>query len=441
MRFAPATSLALFILAGCSVLVSSTEDRVRCQAGAVDPCPSGQRCVEGFCTSIPDGGPVCAEREIGCNGVDDDCDGMIDEGSDFDGDGFTWCDDDPAARDCRDDDPAIYPGAPSDPPCDGADNDCSGAPAECSLGELCHPGGGCARPDCSFVNGLCDPATQRCNLATQPPSCETLTTANCTTNADCATAAGTICDPVSRTCIAPRAPGEECTDDAQCDGFDTGARCFETAALGLRPPDVGMAAKVCSRACCTNNDCPTGNVCWAPGTGARGCVPTSLIGALAQRPCGRDDQCAPQDCVLRDAPAYGATSRYAYVCGAEDFAFLGLGDLCAYDWNCASGLCFDGFCSGACGGNADCPSSDYCGYLRIDARDVIQTCINVGANSGGAQGAPCTSGAQCQGAACLSGAAGNYCADACCTDADCAGGYVCRPADRATYWAMLCQER
>jgi hypothetical protein len=57
--------------------------------------------------------PGAAER---CNGVDDDCDGSIDE--DNDGDGVAVCDD------CNDADPAIRPGGGE--ACDGIDNDCNG---------------------------------------------------------------------------------------------------------------------------------------------------------------------------------------------------------------------------------------------------------------------------------------------------------------------------
>ncbi|MBZ0253109.1 MAG: FG-GAP-like repeat-containing protein, partial [Candidatus Methylomirabilis sp.] len=53
-----------------------------------------------------------------CNGFDDDCDGVSDEGFDSDGDGWGSC------LDCKDRDPAIHPEAPE--LCDGRDNDCDG---------------------------------------------------------------------------------------------------------------------------------------------------------------------------------------------------------------------------------------------------------------------------------------------------------------------------
>jgi hypothetical protein len=56
-----------------------------------------------------------------CNGIDDDCNGRIDDALDADEDGFS-CDD------CDDADPFTHPGAPE--VCDGLDNDCSGASDE-----------------------------------------------------------------------------------------------------------------------------------------------------------------------------------------------------------------------------------------------------------------------------------------------------------------------
>ncbi len=54
-----------------------------------------------------------------CDGIDNNCDGIIDEGFDQDGDGFKTCE-----GDCDDLDNTIFPGAIE--LCDGIDNDCNG---------------------------------------------------------------------------------------------------------------------------------------------------------------------------------------------------------------------------------------------------------------------------------------------------------------------------
>ena len=102
-------------------------------------CCNGSRCGDDCDDSAASVAPGAAEI---CNGVDEDCDGLIDEGvfevvyTDADGDGFgdpsrsheLPCIDDSAfvadSSDCDDQNAAVHPGA--DELCDGRDTDCDG---------------------------------------------------------------------------------------------------------------------------------------------------------------------------------------------------------------------------------------------------------------------------------------------------------------------------
>ena len=81
---------------------------------------------DGFCAEVDD----CDDSDFDVNpeasevdnGIDDNCDGNIDEGFDTDNDGFTPID----GGDCDDTDNTIFPGAP-EVLGDGVDQDCNGA--------------------------------------------------------------------------------------------------------------------------------------------------------------------------------------------------------------------------------------------------------------------------------------------------------------------------
>jgi hypothetical protein len=84
-----------------------------------------------------------------CNGLDDDCDGTVDEGFDVDVDGMTSC-----GGDCDDASALALAGAPE--VCDGVDNDCDGAAdpgCECLIG---------ATRACGTDVGVCVPGEQHC---------------------------------------------------------------------------------------------------------------------------------------------------------------------------------------------------------------------------------------------------------------------------------------
>ncbi len=90
-------------------------DADRC-SGSIAVCATltGSDCADGD----PDVNPLHAE--VPDNGIDDDCDGSVDTGAyDPDGDGYTE-----EGGDCDNNDAHQYPGAPEGP--DGVDNDCDG---------------------------------------------------------------------------------------------------------------------------------------------------------------------------------------------------------------------------------------------------------------------------------------------------------------------------
>ncbi|MFQ5767634.1 MAG: FG-GAP-like repeat-containing protein, partial [Acidobacteriota bacterium] len=82
-----------------------------------------------------------------CDGLDNDCDGKIDEGFDADGDGFRTCD-----GDCDDSNPLIHAGV-SDI-CDRLDNDCDGLVDETPDADIsCDDGFPCTSDICSRTSG------------------------------------------------------------------------------------------------------------------------------------------------------------------------------------------------------------------------------------------------------------------------------------------------
>lgn len=189
--------------AECAQLVSDDPDCLvfRCMSARCAPVVrdddgdgAGRAdCVDRYCT---DATGTCAARDCDdgdptvrpgatevCNGVDDDCNGLLDgPDEDDDGDGHADACAGARANDCDDDDPTTYVGAPER--CDGYDNDCfiGGAP-RLTGGRVPEPGedrdgDGHAPPDAAcdegpFPRDDCDDsrddvhpgATERCDGA------------------------------------------------------------------------------------------------------------------------------------------------------------------------------------------------------------------------------------------------------------------------------------
>ncbi|MDH5491930.1 MAG: MopE-related protein, partial [Myxococcales bacterium] len=162
-----------------------------CTDGQSRPCGSADalsglgECRPGTQVCVGGGWAECAgSTEPGaevCNGLDDDCDGISDEGvlltyfPDLDGDGFGNATAAPTTgcvlplgvsrlgTDCDDADPEIHPGAAER--CDGIDNDCdptTNGDCECSpsgITEGCGPLTGAMEP---LLVGVCAQGRKRC---------------------------------------------------------------------------------------------------------------------------------------------------------------------------------------------------------------------------------------------------------------------------------------
>jgi M6 family metalloprotease-like protein len=96
---------------------TADEDYIAAQCGT-GVCQSSSSCENGVETACTPASPT-ETTEVTCDGLDNDCDGEVDENldTDHDGDGFASCD-----GDCNDNDITMYPGAPL--LCDGKDNNC-----------------------------------------------------------------------------------------------------------------------------------------------------------------------------------------------------------------------------------------------------------------------------------------------------------------------------
>lgn len=392
-------------LGACSVLVDPSSLPIKCEVSAIreneDPCLiAGMHCVASECKPCQD------ESEI-CNGVDDDCDGVVDNGHDEDDDGFTWCGGGRSEfADCAPNDPAIYPAGPrgadgsfSPAPvelCDGKDNDCDSKVDEAE--------------DCALSHG-------------------------CAGDDDCRT--GQVCDATSGGCIEPRPVGSGCTSDAQC----AGGFCVRMGEYSVGTP---LTDNRCASACCADADCAAGSACVVGLSGVRVCLPNNIAArgmtALGER-CSSDPECASGSCVvgrcvtpclgddacgdaLCTLSSGGLAEPRNWACGEQrGRAETGAGCSGFDPAACQSGLCTDaGSCARACGRKADCAAGEACTY-------EIKRAVVVG---------PSSLVSYCAPTAAVDTPSPSP--QLCCTNADCAGGRQCAPYGlEAGFWIMRCR--
>ncbi|HEX5661510.1 MAG TPA: putative metal-binding motif-containing protein [Polyangiales bacterium] len=482
-RALDAALLLLLVALGCSALVDPRNPEPRCEQedGGARVCPEGLACVQGRCQRAC-GMEVCAnDIDDDCDGqideadalgreycgdqLDNDCDNEIDEGSDFDGDGYSWCGNttDPDAAlgsvDCDDRLTSVHPGLPET--CDGQDNDCDGKVDEANAGEeLCESGYVCAsrcvplscsnegpRMECA-ADERCDAASGQC----VPRTCGSET---CTDDE--------VCDAVTSTC-RPRQPmqnGSPCATNGDC----VSGSCIDGNALRF-----AKAGRVCGEACCDDGDCPEGQRCFASGSGARSCLPAAMVPLSTPTECTTNESCpAFFTCGLDRAQSFGPP-QYLMRSGVVTPNCLlgtpaaGVGSQCATFAQCATRVCvpgqfFGSVCSNPCGSSLDCRDlkesvgglGAYCRYVDVTLEsgptDYAAVCVvrRASETGRGVYGAACSTGADCLEGGCVEATASQRgrCSPSCCNDSQCGpredGKPIpCRPFAFGDRYEMRC---
>jgi hypothetical protein len=461
MRVAPlavilALGAVLFAGGGCEAIVSSDVPAYTCTGTQLNSCPVGMYCNGSGCKACNPPG------DDPCDGLDNDCNGVIDDGplSDHDKDTYDVCKKDDASPtgfdiyDCDDRDPNVHPGAKE--VCNGKDDDCNGKIDDGT--DLCPTGQTCTNGECTTPKPVCTPQ-------------------NCP--------APNVCDPITGACGPPPTVdlGGACTSNTQCNS----QLCGDSSTLGSTY--TGAHGNVCTQTCCTSNDCPNNFVCFSPGTGGNYCVGAATLpnrggsgngapgaSCSSQRDC-RSGLCVNSKCMdtccSDDQCTSGTACTLSTASGANVFqcapppGSAHQNDQCSRDSDCSSGICYnygdntfpERHCLNVCCGSMNC------GNVTIDigfgqtakypavcyditsqdvsslGNSVVPVCIGVNSAGTAGLGAACKQNSDCRSDRCDQTT--SKCTDVCCIDSDCAAAgsnWKCRPQTVGSGTYLRCQQ-
>ena len=400
-----------------------------------------------------------------CNGKDDDCDGLRDEGFDLDSDGFTTCGTvatggtDPLRRDCNDANAFIFPLKTADcgnmatpTSANGVDDNCNGYTDEtCACTTTDRDGDGvtqCAG-DCNDNDATISPnRAEVCDG--KDNDCNRNTVDNCGVSERCGFKAGSSWNRWPAGTDQCRAD-LVCTSNVATGELTCGSFCNQTTGSGLNDSCqanegcyrnlidstnlhlcsvLAIGTKTTGQACTAASECRSGD-CVVDGA-ARYCTDK----CTHESGCSGTTTCTVRKDPLTSGP-FVIGNYFWSACRLDSLitAVKTTGQTCTGS-ECRAGTeaCFNGRCIEPCCASADCAAGAACsiaapktatGYVSGSSSIVslLPACVPSAAIR--VAGAACTVNADCKSNLCAK--TRNICVDVCCSTATCPNGTTCEP--------------
>lgn len=373
-----------------------------------------------------------------CDNIDNNCDGQIDENFDKDGDGMKLCVDQCKTQvcDCNDNDSNIHPGVSE--VCDGIDNNCDGRVDEGGDG-LCG-----STLICAGINGcIISGGNTRCQNDSDCKSSEVCAPQlgvcferkgffqDCLIDIQCDYNYKLSCIDLATQGMSGRFCTKVCSKTEDCS--DVNGYCLKQhLSTGICIPRSWVQLGNNTR-CNNGSDCSDGICGWDDNNNST---------YVCHEVCSNDNDCGSNEhCgLIRNnwnilaGPSSSFPNSYQQWNTDTDYQLgcvSGASDLYSYEswFNECNFASYYSICTVPCCSNSNCESASFPRYYKIclpawwdELNQYVAVCLISSRIGNKSIGESCTSDEDCQSLTCI-----GYCTELCCTQDDCPQGYRCKP--------------